>query len=536
MEQKKTLLLSLASLDEANEFVQEMLRNYKCPKSDSIRAQLFVEEAIVYWQKEAGKNEIFELSIKKRFKTITLALNYRGEPKDPLITSELSEDEESEFNRIGQNILIGLSSVTYSYENGSNNISYTLKQKPLNPALTTAIAFVSAILCGLVFQAAAPVLGKVFGTTILTPISSTFFGFLNAIVIPVLFFSAIGSIFNMDNLAQMKQIFRLLLTWTTIIIFVSSAISLLVAQIFLLGEAPTQTQNVSGDLWQQIGAMIFGIIPTNIIQPFLDGNTLQIMFLAIVTGIVMLTLQGRFPSITRIITESNLIFSTILDAVCTLMPLVVFISILNMMVSGEGIALLGAFRLVALILVSYLIINLIILASVAIIEKITPLDYLKTAAPFLLVAMSTASSSATFASHTAAALGKQKIRDYIVHFSIPVGVLFNKQDAIPLLILTSPFVGQIYGINFTIAEMIPVVVLCMILSVAVPPSPGMGAFIFTIVFNLLGIPLEGLALAVTIAIFMDYPATASNIMITNIGMLHTEHWLKKREESIKARV
>ncbi|AFA48801.1 dicarboxylate/amino acid:cation symporter [Acetobacterium woodii] len=535
MEQKKTLLLSLSSLDEANEFVQEMLQNYKCPKSDSIRAQLFVEETIVYWLKEAKQNETFELSIKKRFKTITLTLNYRSEPKNPLTASELSEDQELEFSRIGQDILIGLSSVTYSYEKG-NNISYTLKQKPLNPALTTAIAFVSAILCGLIFLAAAPALGKMFGTMILTPISSTFFGFLNAIVIPVLFFSAIGSIFNMDNLAQMKKIFRMLLTWTITIILVTSAVSLLVAQIFLLSEASTQTQNVSGDLWQQIGTMIFGIIPTNIIQPFLDGNTLQIMFLAVVSGVVMLTLNGRFPSITKIITESNLIFSTILDAVCALMPLVVFISILNMMVSGEGIALLGAFRLIMLILGSYLIINLILLASVAIIEKISPLAYLKTAAPFLLVAMSTASSSAAFASHTATALSKQKIRDSVVYFSIPVGVLFNKQDAIPLLILTSPFVGQIYGINFTIAEMIPVVVLCMILSVAVPPSPGMGAFIFTIVYNLLGIPLEGLALAVTIAIFMDYPATASNVMITNIGMLHTEHWLKKREESTKITV
>lgn len=529
METKKILPLQLSSLDQANGFVAELLQKYKCPTSDNIKAQLFVEEAIVYWAEKAEANASFELSIQKRFRTITLTMNYWGNPENPLTLPETTDDEQADYRRIGQNILIGLSSVTYSYEKGCNNVSYTLKQKPLNPALTTTIALVGAIMTGLLFQAVAPALGKQLGSVILTPISSTFFGFLNAIVIPVLFFSAIGSIFNMDNLAQMKRIFRLLLTWSMAVILVAAAVSLVVAQLFLLGESGAAIQGGQSDLWNQIGVMVFGIIPTNIIKPFLDGNTLQIIFLAIISGIVMLTLKGRFPSITRVITEANLIFSTILDAVCALMPGVVFISILNMIISGEGTALLGAFRLIALILGAFWLIDLLMLLSLAVYEKISPLTYLKTVSPFLLIALSTASSSATFASHTATALKKQKIRDYLVHFSIPVGVLFNKPRIIPLLLLTSVFVGNIYGIAFSLPEMIPVVILCMILSVAVPPSPGMGAFLFTIVFNLLGIPIEGLALAVTIAIFMDYPATTGNVMTTNIGMVHTEHRLRAIE-------
>ena len=242
METKKILPLQLSSLDEANVFVQELLQKYQCPKTDNIKAQLFVEEAIVYWAEQAQANASFELSIQKRFKTITLTLNYWGDPQNPLTLPETAADEEVDYHRIGQNILIGLSAVTYSYEKGCNNISYTLKQKPLNPALTTAIALVAAILTGLVFQAVAPDLGKQVGSSMLTPISTTFFGFLNAIVIPVLFFSAIGSIFNMDNLAQMKRIFRLLLTWILVIMLVAAAVSLAMAQLFLLGESGGTSQ------------------------------------------------------------------------------------------------------------------------------------------------------------------------------------------------------------------------------------------------------------------------------------------------------
>jgi Na+/H+-dicarboxylate symporter len=530
VETKEFFSLSLDSIEAATRFVRTLLEKYKVTNMDIVRAQLFVEETIVYWEKASRENEKFSISLRKRFKTITLSLNYWGEQSNPLTLPE--ETEESEIDLIGQNILIGLSSVTYSYDNGCNNVSYTLKEKPLNPAMTTAIALTAAIVFGLGLQYLAPDVGTLLAKNVLTPLSSKFFGFLNAIVIPVLFLSAIGSIFNMDNISQMKRIFKSLLMWCLEIMLLVSVIAVVAAQLFFLGDSPTQSAGASSDLWKQIGDMIFGIIPANIIQPFLDGNTLEIMFLAIIGGIAMLTLKGRFPLLTKVITEANLIFSTILDAVCSLMPWVVFISVLNMIVSGNGGALLGAIGVIALIMVCYLILVFFILLSVVLVEKMSPIDYLKTAGPFLLIALTTASSSASFASHNAIAVMKQNIREYVVNFSIPVGVLFNKQIVIFHMVLISLFMGKYYQMTFSLGEIIPVVIFCMILSVACPPTPGMGAFLFTISFNLMGLPLEGLALAVSIDIFLDYIATAINVMTTNVGMLHTEHMLATKERKV----
>jgi Na+/H+-dicarboxylate symporter len=44
--------------------------------------------------------------------------------------------------------------------------------------------------------------------------------------------------------------------------------------------------------------------------------------------------------------------------------------------------------------------------------------------------------------------------------------------------------------------------------------------------------LEGLALAVSIDIFLDYIATSINVMTTNVGMLHTEHLLRTKESKV----
>ena len=143
--------------------------------------------------------------------------------------------------------------------------------------------------------------------------------------------------------------------------------------------------------------MVFDIVPSNIFQSFLDGNTLQIIFLAVITGITMLIYKGRFPVITRVVTESNLVFSTILDSVCSLIPGVLFICIFDMLLSGDGRALLSSGGVIALICICFLIFVLICLLSVALIEKQNPIKYLKTIRPILLIALSTASSSATFA-------------------------------------------------------------------------------------------------------------------------------------------
>lgn len=79
------------------------------------------------------------------------------------------------------------------------------------------------------------------------------------------------------------------------------------------------------------------------------------------------------------------------------------------------------------------------------------------------------------------------------------------------------------------------VLLCMIMSVAVPPTQGMGAFLFTVVFKKFGIPLEGLAMAASLFILFDYLITTGNVLSINISMLHTEHRLREKDKKETAR-
>ena len=531
MKGKKDFRLEIASIESASDYVRDLLKQYKGTERDMVRAQLFTEETIVYWTEIADEGDIFQINARKRFKTISLSLSYRGAQSNPLAISDKEEDE-AEFSFIGQNILIGLSTVTYSYENGYNVITFTLKEKGTNPVIFIIFALAAAIICGLIVNRFAPSLGPGLSTSILTPLSKAFFGLLNAIVIPFLFLSVIASIFNMENVAQMKRIFRILFSWFLGLTAMSAVIAVLAGMIYFPLQNGASTGVNEVNIWTQIAKMLFDIIPSNIFQSFLDGNTLQTIFLAVITGITMLVYKGRFPVISKVVSESNLIFSTLLDAICSLMPWVIFICIFDMLLSGDGRVLLSSIAVVVLICICFLLIILLCLLSVAFIEKQNPIQYIKTIGPVLLIALSTASSSATFAPHSMIASNKQGIRDYLANFSIPVGALFAKPFVVPVLLLMTLFVGNFYSVTFTMADVVSMVLLCIILSVAVPPIQGMGIFLFTIIFKRFTIPLEGLAMAASLFMLFDYLMTTGNVFSINISMLHTEQRLREKDKRV----
>ncbi len=521
--------LEIKNIKSATDFVRNMLKQYKCTDRDIIRAQLFTEETIVYWTEAAAESGTFEINFRKRFKTISLSLTYRGAQSDPLSPPN-EEEDESEYGFISQNILIGLSTVTYNYENGCNVVTFTLKEKGSNPVVSIIIALAAAIICGLAVNRFAPSIRPGLSVSLLTPVSNAFFGLLNAIVIPFLFLSVIASIFNMENIAQVKRIFRILFSWFVGLTVISAIITVLAGMIYFPLQGGGAAGINEGSVWAQQAKMMLGIIPSNIFKAFLDGNTLQTIFLAVITGIIILIYKGRFPVLTKVITESNLIFSTFLDAICSLMPWVIFICILNILLSGDGRALLRSIGVAVLIFICYVVITLVCLLSVALVEKENPIQHVKTIGSVLLLALSTASSSATFAHHTMIASTKQDIRDYLVNFAIPVGSLFSKPFVIPVLFLVTIFMGNFYEITFSMADIVSMTLLCIIMSVAVPPAQGMGTFLFTVMFEKYGIPLEGLAMATSLFMLFDYLTTTGNVLSVNTCMLHTEHRLKKTDK------
>ncbi len=134
-------------------------------------------------------------------------MNYKGEPSNPLLLPSTKMDK-TDFGFVGQYLLIGLSTVDYSYTNGVNLVSYTTRAKQMNPFIGLVIALVAASPIGLGLHRFFPGLGINLNQYLLEPVKKAFFGFLKAIVIPFLFVSVVASFFNMENISRMKHILK----------------------------------------------------------------------------------------------------------------------------------------------------------------------------------------------------------------------------------------------------------------------------------------------------------------------------------------
>ena len=170
MQWKKEFGLELMNIENVTDSLRDILKKCKCTDRDIVRAQLFTEETILFWSKAASVGDTFQIEIRKRLKTISLILSCKGMQADPLAKSDSEADEE--FNFIGQNILIGLSTVTYNYEKGCNIVAFTIKGKGINPVVSLVFALVAAVICGLAVQSAVPDFASVLSTSLLTPLRS----------------------------------------------------------------------------------------------------------------------------------------------------------------------------------------------------------------------------------------------------------------------------------------------------------------------------------------------------------------------------
>ena len=74
-----------------------------------------------------------------------------------------------------------------------------------------------------------------------------------------------------------------------------------------------------------------------------------------------------------------------------------------------------------------------------------------------------------------------------------------------------------------------------LISIAVPPIPGGGLASYSVLFALLGIPAEGLAVAIPIEMIMEYPATAVDLATAQIILVRTADKLKKLDVSMLRR-
>lgn len=374
------------------------------------------------------------------------------------------------------------------------------------------IGFISGMLFGLI----APEWGVA-----IKPIGDAFIRAIQMLIIPIVFFSVSAGIANMGDVAQLKRVGGKTLVIYTMMTMLAGLVGLVVANLLqpgvgFTGNGSSVTQ--PGEV-PTIGQFLLGMIPSNIFDAMAKGSVVQIILIAVLVGVALVFLGDRASGIKALCTQASTLILKILDMVMAVSPYGIF----ALMAYSMGNYGLDIFNQVGqFILADYvglLVVLLLTSTLVVAYTKINPLYLLKKIAKVWMVTLSTTSSAATLPMSMHVTKEDFKVPGWITSFMLPLGATINLTGAAVYLSVLVVFAAGFYGVELSISQMVNVVMVGTLLSMAAPGIPGGGIVMGTLMLQLMGLPFELVGVIAGIYRVIDMGHTTLNVTGDVFGAL-----------------
>lgn len=395
------------------------------------------------------------------------------------------------------------------------------------------------LLLGLVYGAFAASVGwQKFTADWIAPFGTIFINLLKLIAVPLVLASLICGVASLSDLRKLSRIGGKTILIYLITTTISVSIGLMLVNILRPGhyvplEMREQLQqtyeadaNSQADLARQArerGPLqpIVDIVPSNLFESASDNrNMLQIVFIALLTGIALIQLDAKqsrpllefFGSINEVIVR-------IVDIVMLMAPLGVFALISGTITSiaeeniMQVVNLLGALGYYCFAVVFGLMIQGYVTYSVML-KLFTPMPlgrFFKGIAPVQLVAFSTSSSGATLPVTMEKCQEELGVSDEISSFVLPLGATINMDGTALYQAVAAVFIAQALGMELSLTAQIVIILTAVLASIGTAAVPSAGIIMLVIILEAIGVPSAGIALILGVDRILDMLRTVTNV-------------------------
>lgn len=140
------------------------------------------------------------------------------------------------------------------------------------------------------------------------------------------------------------------------------------------------------------------------------------------------------------------------------------------------------------------------------------LNYSAAARDALVMAFSTASSTATMPVTYAVLKDRVGLREQSASMGALVGANFNNDGTALYEAMAALFIAQMIGMDLNVQQQMMVVLTSIIASVGAAGIPEAGLVTMTMVFTAVGLPVQYIPVLLTVDWFLDRCRTAINVM------------------------
>ena len=331
------------------------------------------------------------------------------------------------------------------------------------------------------------------------------------------------------------RIFGKTLTYTLLTTFAAAAVGALLYVIIAPGNLPLESvgsasavlENASQETYLE---HILGVVPNNIVRPFLEGNVLSLLVLAFAVGIGLSKLpdsENKAVVVKGLAGLQDLLFLLIRALIWTLpLGIVAFSAQLSAQISAGVIAdSIGKYVLVVLggnFIQFFVVLPLFLLS-----RGLNPIHVLGRMSPAVLMALFTKSSAATLPVTMESAEDRLGVRKEVARFVLPICTTINMNGCAAFILVTSLFVMQNGGTPITLGTILLWILISVISAIGNAGVP-MGCFFLTLsLMSGIGAPVAILGIILPIYTIIDMVETAENVWSDSCVCAMTDKSIEK---------
>jgi Na+/H+-dicarboxylate symporter len=383
-----------------------------------------------------------------------------------------------------------------------------------------ALAAVAGTTLGIAFQSRPYLPGTRFGNADLGQLAVLVTTMLKTLATPLIFFAVLDAFLRTEITWERG---RKLLLFSALNVTVAMIIGLCVLNLWRPGEswsrqlAQATADAALTDTTAQPALTplesLRHMVPTNVLQPFIEGNLMSLILLAILIGAGFRTVrrqqaaQGNFSyqSFEQLVESIFLVLLRLLEWIVRLVPLAVCGALAQSVAEtgGEVFQLVGVF--LAAICAGLAIHALGYYTLIAwVFAGLSPRAFLGNGFEAILTGMSTNSSLATVPVTLRALTEKMGVSDQSARLSTCVGTNFNNDGITLYEAMTAIFLAQAAGLGLSLGEQIKVVGTCVLASLGAAGIPHGGLAVLPLVLASTGLSASTISAAMPLILTVDW--------------------------------
>jgi len=370
-------------------------------------------------------------------------------------------------------------------------------------------------------------------------IGKLFLDALKMTIIPLIVAAVITGVASMGDVRKLGRVGGLTVLYYACTTAIAVGIGLVVVNVIQPGAGITE---LGKDLPEHIATrepttvtdLISYLVTPNLVAAAAEMQLLPIIVFSLIFAAALTTLDAAGEPVLAFFEGLNQVMMKLVVWIMYLAPIGVFALIAAQFGrAGGGEAFLAELRAVAWYVVTVLVglaIHFTALFTILVVLAKRGRAYLTGMARAILTAFGTASSSATLPLTIECAL-ENEVDRRAVKFVLPLGATINMDGTALYEAAAVMFIAQAYGIDMSVSQQIIIFLTATLAAIGAAGIPQAGLVTMIIVLSAVNLPLEGIALILSVDWFLDRFRTAINVWGDSVGCAVVHRFLPENDAS-----